>query len=788
MIKNYIKIAWRHMNRQKIYTVITISGLVLGLAIFTMFALVTEFASSYDMFQKNADRIYAVVQVLPGAPGEEQHSAFTPGPLVSSLKNEFPEIEKTARFFLPGRMVLKHQEKVFYETGIRFVDPDFLTLFSFKMINGERATALSGVNSIVLTEDSALKYFGEINPIGKTMTLDKHTDLVVTGITENNPEDSSIRYEFLVSMETARSLPFWKNDWKTNNQTSFLLLSEETEAGSLEAKFPSFVEKYYADAKQAPRLLYLHPLPDFFLKSQGMDCPWPSGRVSYATIWFVAVLLLIIACINFMNLSTARYATRAYEVGMRKVVGASRGQLIKQFIGESTLLALLSLPGAILLYELISPLAAAQLGSIFSLPITSRPQVLILITGVTLLTGLLAGIYPAFYLSSFKPVSVFQKQALKGKKGSRMRKILVVVQFTFSIMLILMTFITIKQDRHNLRVDLGFDRNNILAVTINEEVRDKIEAFKKELIRNNHILAVSASASLPVEWEPEERVFPEGAAEEEALEMNVYRIDTGFTEILDIDMVQGRSLSPDTRDSDYFVINQTAARQLQWEDPVGKQMTIGERKGMVIGVAKDFHFSSLLLSGMPPAVLTLDPKNMNYLLIKYSSAENLSQVLEYTQKTWRIFAPDVPFEHVTLDTAFSDSFEGDKTSELTGALGVLAIFLSCLGLFGLSSYSVERRIKEIGIRKVLGASVSGIVGMLTKDFLKQVAIANVVAIPAAYFIMKSLINFLYVYPIKIGAGLFILTAFFSLLVAFLTVSSQTLKSASTNPAKSLRYE
>lgn len=788
MIKNYIKTALRHMNRQRIYTVITISGLVLGLAVFTMFALVTETTSNFDRFHENADRIYAVIQVIPEAPGEERRSAFIPGPLVSSLRNEYPEISGMSGFFRPGRMVVKHEDKIFYETGIRFVDPDFLTMFSFKMKEGDRATALSEGNAIVLTEDSALKYFGEKNPLGKTITLNRNTDLVVTGVTENNREDSSIHFNFLVSMKTARSLPMWRDGWKTNNQTAFLLLSEGTDPGRLEAKFPQFIQKYYADAEKAPRRMTLHPLPDFFLKSEGIDCPWSAGHISYAAIWFVAVLLLVIACINFMNLSTARYATRAYEVGMRKVVGARRSQLVKQFIGESTLLALISLPGAVLLYELMSPLVAAQLGRMFSAPITDRPQVLILITGVTLLTGVLAGIYPAFYLSSFKPVSVFQKQALKGKKGSRFRKVLVTVQFAFSIILILMTFINHKQDRHNLNVDLGFDRNNILAVTINEEVRDQLDAFKNELMRNNYILTVTASANLPVEWEPERKVKPEGAAEEEAFNMYVYGIDEGFTEMLDIDIVQGRSFSPEAEDSSHFIINRKAARQLQWRDPVGKQLQAGEKKGTVIGVSEDFHFSSLLLSPNSPGVLVLDPEKLSFLLIKYSSAKNLSPVLDYTQKTWRLFAPDVPFEYVTLENAFSDAFAGDKTSEMTGSLGVLAIFLSCLGLFGLSSYSVERRIKEIGIRKVLGASVSGIVGMLTKDFLKLVAVANIIAIPAAYFIMKSLISFIYVYPIRIGAGIFALTAFLSLLIAFLTVSSQTLKSAWANPADSLRYE
>jgi len=788
MIKNYFRIALRNMGRQKIYTLITISGLVLGLSVFIMFALVTDFTSNFDTFHENADRIYAVVQVRSGSQGEEQHSAITPVPLAPSLKSEFPEISKAVRYFPPGRILVKHQEKAFYEAGVRFIDSDFLSIFSFKMIKGDKKTALSKGNSIVLTEDSALKYFGDENPMGKTMTLNNKTAVVVTGITENNPIDSSIYYDFLVSMPTARSLPVRMDDWKTDNQATFLLLSQKANPLRLEEKFSSFINKYYPDTDKSPRRLYLHPLLDFFLLSEGIDCYWATGRISYITIWILAILLLIIACINFMNLSTARYTTRAREVGIRKVVGANRGQLVKQFLSESTLMAILSLPGAILLYKLLSPILAAHLGQIFSLPLVNRPNVLVLIVAITIFTGIFAGSYPAFYLSAFKPISIFKKQFSKGKKGSRFRKLLVVVQFTFSIILILITFINIKQSQHNLEVDLGYDRANIVAVTIPSEARDKLDVFKEELTQFNNITSVSASTALPIEWNTKERVLPKGTSEEEAFDMNVYGIYYGFTEMLDINIVEGRSFSPEFNDFDHFIMNETAARQLQWKDPVGKHLVIGNRKGTIIGIAEDFHFTSMFFKTISPAVLTLDPEKRNYMLIKYSDSESLPDVIEFTREKWNIIAPYLPFEYITLEDAFQDIFQGDKTTEMTGVLGILAIFLSCLGLFGLSSYSVERRIKEIGIRKVLGASVLRIVRMLIWDFLKLVAIANIIAIPIAYFIMNSIINFLYAYPIKIGAGIFIYTTGLSLLIAFMTVSSQTIKMALANPANILKYE
>lgn len=788
MIKNYIKTALRYMNRQKVYTLITISGLVIGLSIFIMFALVSEFTSNFDSFHENADRIYAVIQIFHEGQGQEQHSAITPAPMVPALKNEFPEISKAARFFPPGRMIVKYKDKIFYETGVRFVDPEFLTIFSFEMKTGDPEAVLSGGDSIVMTEATALKYFGEEEPLGKTINLNNKMDVVVTGIIENIPNDSSIQFDFLVSMPIARSISTWSDDWNVFSHTSFLLLADGIDSAGLEEKFPGFINKYYSDTKESPQRLYLHSLLDFAFNSEGIDSLWGGGRISYVTIWIVAFLLLIIACINFMNLSTARYATRAHEVGMRKVVGAKRSQLIKQFLGESTLMSLISLPGAIVLYELLSPVFSSSLGSVFSLPLKDSPHVLILIVFVTIITGLFAGSYPAFYLSSFKPVTVFQQKFLKGKKGTRFRKILVVVQFTFSIILILMTFISIKQSQHNLEVDLGYNRGNVLAVTLPAEARNKLDVFKRELSNNNDIISVSASRALPIEWNTEDRILPGGAMEEDAVDMNVYGIDYGFIEMLDINLIQGRSFSLDFADEDKVILNETAVRYLQWDDPIGKQIELRGRKKTVIGVTKDYFFKSMILETISPAVLYLEPDRLNYMLIKYSNTDDLSKVIEFAGEKWKAVALDLPFEYTTLDNALNDVFQGDKTAEMAGGLGILAIFLSCLGLFGLSSYSVERRIKEIGIRKVLGASASGIVRMLTKDFLKLVAIANLIAIPLAYFMMRSMINYLYTYPIKIGVEIFIITAVLSLLIAFLTVASHTMRSALTNPATTLKYE
>ena len=789
MLINHIKIAWRHLTKHKIYSAITMSGLVLGLGVFILFAVLLYSQSNYNSFHKNADRIYSVAQVLSRGIEKDHHSAITPAPLKDALLTEFPEIEKAARFFPPGRMVVRQKDKLFYESRIRFVDPDFLSIFTFDLLRGEIETVLSNPYSIVLTEASALKYFGNEDPMGKSLTINNDFDVVVTGITEDIPENSSIRFDFLVSMETAGAMKIRLDDWSDNNQATFLLLSDGADREALNAKLSSLIKRYYPDSPKSPQRLYLHSLQDFHLNSYDMDCYWSTAQMSRIGIWIIAVLILIIACINFMNLSTARYAIRANEVGMRKVIGAKRMQLIQQFLGESILMALISLPVAILFSELARPgLIAIMGGGIFIAPIWNFPRVMTLTLGVTVLTGFFAGSYPAFYVSAFQAVQVFKGRLIKGKKGSRFRKILVVTQFTFSIILILMTTITVKQTNHNLNVDLGFDRTGIIATNISHEARDKLDILRKELVRHTDIVSVSAAAALPIEWDTEQQVVPEGVDEDDALNMDTYEVDYGFVEMLGIEIRQGRSFSQEFADLNSFIINKTAVGQLQWENPIGKLLVIGEKKGMVIGVTEDYHFKSIYLSKIAPAVLHLDPEGLNFVYVKVSSPDKISSAVQHIKEQWNILFPNLPFEYETLENAFQDMNSGDKTAELTGALGLMAIFLSCLGLFGLSSYAVERRIKEIGIRKVLGASVSGIVRMLIKDFMKLVVIANIIAIPIAYFFMNKLIHFIYSYPINIGAGVFIICAVLSLLVAFITVSSQTIKSALLNPAESLRYE
>ena len=788
MLRNYIKIALRNLKRQKIYSAISMSSLALGLGFFILFALMSDFFKNYDTFHKKADRIFGVVQVLPGGIEGEQHSAITPTPLSPALLSEFPEIEEATRYFPPGRMVIKSQDKIFYETGIRFVDSSFLSVFSFHLLSGDSETVLSQPNSLLLTEESAIKYFGENNPIGKILTLDNSIDVTVTGVIENVPKNSTLSYDFLVSMETAKKLPSWTESWEINNQALFLLLSEGADSNGLDSKLSTVIDKYYPKSKNTPSQLYLFPLLDIFLNSFEIESYWGSGQISFL-FWIIPILLLLVACINFMNLSTARYVMRAREVGLRKVIGAQRFQLIKQFLGEAIIMTFLSLPISIMLFELIHPLFSVITGDSIDFNLWNKPHILGFIAGVTFLTGLIAGSYPAFYLSVFKPIKVLKGNIQVGKKGGRLRKTLVVVQFTFSIILIVMTIVSIKQLKFNFKVDLGFDRSQIAAVEIAGEARRNLETLKKELIKDKDIVSVSASAALPVYWETKLRVLPEGASEDESLNMNAYGIDYDFIELVGLTLIQGRSFSLRFEEKGNFIVNETTVRQLNWENPLGNQLTVGDQRGSVIGVVKDFHFKSLYLEEMAPSVLYIDSENINYMYVKYSSSDKFPGVLARIKEQWNIFAPDLPFEYVLLNDYFEDVYRsGDKTAQMSALIGGVAIFLSCLGLFGLSSYAVERRKKEIGIRKILGASVPRIIRMLVKEFIILIVVANIIAIPISYFLMQSMIKFIYAYPMNMGATIFIFTAIITMLIAFITVISLTLKAASANPVNSLRYE
>ena len=510
--------------------------------------------------------------------------------------------------------------------------------------------------------------------------------------------------------------------------------------------------------------------------------------VVYVLLLVVGIVFLIVVSFNYMNLSTARYMTRAKEIGLRKVVGAQRINLIMQFLGESVVFSIIALPIAFMLYKFLNDFFIPRLGANFEISIWNNPRLLFVYFGVSILIGLISGSYPAFFLSAFKPAKVLKGLKTGGRKGPAFRKILVVSQFALSVVLIVFSIIVKKQFDHIIHVDFGYNRAGVITVQINDETRPQIEPMKKELLKHSDIKYVSTSGNIPAYWDSELKVVPEGIDANEAWTMNAYGIDYDFIKTFDMKMIQGRDFSKQFNDEDKFIINEKAVEQLKWQNPIGKQLTVENRKGTVIGVVKDFLFKDVHYPILP-TVLFLSPEKSNYLLVKASSKEVIPGVVNYMRKQWFRFVPHLPFEYNTHDNYFFNNYRAIQTiAELCGGVGLCAVIFSCLGLFGLASYAVEKRRKEIGIRKVLGASVAGVGKMLIKDFLLLVIIANCIALPIAYFISYSFLTWGFTFRIGVGAGILLFTVAVTFITALIAVTSQTLKAAIANPVDSLKYE
>jgi putative ABC transport system permease protein len=686
MFKSYFLIALRNLKKQKAFSLINIVGMAIGMAGFTLFALTAGVKVRADRFHENADRIYSVVQVVQSENKQEKHLAFTPGPIAEALQSEFPEIEEVVRVYQGGRMTLKRGEDSFFENNILFVDPAFLSMFSFKMVVGNPQTALSEPYSMVMSEAAASKYFGDEDPIGKVLNLEKGINVTVTGVARNISRTSSIRFEFLLSMETCRAFSSILDDWATSRIAAFLLVPEGFDKARFEERLPAFMDITSLVASSNP--------------------------VSVFIVFAVGVLLLVVVSINFINLSTVRYMHRTKEIGLRKVIGARRSQLIVQFLGESLLLSFIAIPVAIILYELIHPIFYAYMGNFalisfipqVSNSIWNYPFLLQYLVVAAALTGIFSGLYPAFFLSSFQPLEVLKERFKPGRKKKRGSKVMIVFQFSLSVIFIASAGILKHQFGRFLEADMGYNRERVAVIQLGGEARNKLEVLKTEISRHPDVVQVSASGNLPLVWESAKPVRLPDAPEDEALTMEAYGVDHGFIETLEMKIKQGRSFSRDFPDRQSFILSERAVQKLEWESPLGKQLTVGDRTGTVIGVVKDFLFADIGFE-FPPAVLYLDQENLNVMLVKYSSSEGFPELRKFIKAQWLGLTPDLPFECITL-TEYSENVFGllTKIGGFLNIIGLTAVLFSSLGLLGLATYLVERRTKEIGIRKVLGAS------------------------------------------------------------------------------------
>jgi len=796
MFKNYLKITFRNLLKHKVYSVINLLGLSIGLTCSMLILIFVQHEFSFDRFHKNADRIYRLGREISSAEGErrEPSSSATTAEL---LLQEYPEVKNATRFQAMGQVTIKYEEKLFYEKRIYYVDPSVFDVFTFPMLIGDPKTALLKPYSVVITEEMAGKYFGQTNPIGKVLRFDNRDDFIVTGVIKNLPKTTHREINMLCSFETLRA----QNhpgliDWLNFKFSTYLLLQKDYDYHALEVKLPAFIKKHFGkDLKTAESTLsfYLMPLKKIYLYSHlDGNSPGLITRVSYFSI--LALFIVLIACINFMNLSTARSAIRAKEVGIRKVVGADKSRLVKQFLGETLIFSFLALFTAFLLTELTLPFFNNIIEEELNLSITKTPQIFLGFVGLAFLVGIISGSYPAFSISRFHPAQVLKGNPATSFKKSRFRSALVVLQFALSTLFICHTNFVRNQLHYMKNKDIGFNKKDVIILPImDDKVRQSIRTLKKELKGNRDILNVAASSSLPGLGIPRNVKIPEGYSRTQVQLMDDINVDHDFIPLLGIEMAAGRNFSETfpTDEQQAIIINEMAARKYGWEAPLGKtiQYSVDEDKyttGIIIGVVKNFHLSSMHRL-IEPLFISNHPERLNHILIRIQTRQ-IPKTIDFIETRWSQIFPDHPFQYSFLEDKYDRYFRTiQKIIDILAAFSVLAIMLACMGIFALAAFIAEQRTREIGIRKVLGDTTLGIIIRLNKELLKFVLIATLFIIPYATLPIVDLGKF-FPYLAETDFFLYFKSALLVFIVAFITISYQSIRAALTKPVENLRYE
>jgi len=799
MFTNYIKTALRIALRQKGYSLINIVGLAVGLASCLIILLYVRDEQAYDTFQSNAGRLYRLNKVVTiEGSGTERH-AITSGMMGPTLAGEYHEVEQSVRlmpWFSDVLMTVDEQNSKVSDVVI--ADSNFFSVFNFVLLQGDPRRALSEPMSVVLTKSTAQRFFGSVNPLGRRIHGFRNRDYTVTGIAEDPPAHSHIQFNALISWSSTvpgkgpLDMP-WLNNWITQVNLTYLLLRKNVDVAAFENKLAEFMQRYLPQRSEQYRL-YLQPFNDIYLHSTKIRFTGNTrgGDATYVYIFSaVALFVLLIACINFVNLSTAQASRRAREVGVRKILGSYRRQLISQFIGESVMFSFLSVLIALILVEALLPPVNSLLDKQMSMGLSDKPGRLLFLLAGSLLIGIAAGSYPAFLLSAFSPFHVFRISASGGKRMALARKSLTTAQFAITVVLIAGTLIVFRQMQFIHNKNLGFNKEQLLVLPIgNTGISDRFLAFKTELLRNPDILYAAGSNSIPGETMMSFSIKPEGFSAEAKLLAYAMRVDDDdLLKTYQMEMAAGRYFSPDhgTDSSDAVVINEALAGMLGWKEPVGRRLDIsGElTNGRVIGVIRNFHMRSLHHM-IEPMLIYFSPCYENLTL--RLSGSNIPATLTYLNEVWQDFEPRYPFDYQFLDQKLDRHYRSEsRLLDLLTVFSLLAVFIACLGLFALAAFTARRRRKEIGIRKVHGASVGGLILMLIKDFLRLVTMAVLIAWPAAYFLAeKWLQNFAYhTEPIW---WIFLAAGSLSLIIALLTVSTQALRAAMANPVNVLRYE
>ncbi len=792
MLKNYLKIAWRNIQKHKAFSIINITGLSIGMACCIMILLWVQDEISFDNFHANKDNIYRVI--ADWEKYDWKGLEASPAPLAPAIKEQISEIQETARCSYHSRLVFRFEDKAFYEDRGLIADPAFFDIFTFPFVDGDPKSAFKDPFNIVITETMAQKYFGREDAVGKAIQVEG-MPVTVTGVLRDVPPNSHLQFDFVSSFEFIKELSNFGTHWGAYNFVTYVSVLDGADVHELAKRMTDVGLKNKSPQVLEGLQFRLQLLSEVYLDARPYQRATVTlGDAKYVLLFtVVAFFVLLIACVNFMNLSTARSALRAKEVGMRKTVGAYRSQIVKQFFGESLLLTLIAFLFSLVLVSLCLPAFNQLSGKQMILNGTDVSHLFILL-GIVLLTGLIAGSYPAVYLSAFRPVAVIKGLKESRAKGASFRKSLVVVQFSLSIMLIFGTTVVYKQLRYIQNAKLGFDKENIVHIPIKENIGEKYETVKTELLKNPSIISVSAQRYPFAEttWRSSGIFDWEGKDPERSVDLVFAGVDYGFFETLKLEIKEGRAFSreiPSDQRAGY-ILNESAVQKIGLERPVGKRFAIQKREGTIVGVVKDAHFRSFHHEIEPRVFFISDmthAEDAGLVMIRILGSET-EKALSHIERVWRTINPASPFEYHFLDETYDRLYRSEKRiGTLFNFFTALAIFISCLGLFGLASFLVEQRTKEIGIRKVLGASAARIITLLTKEFTRWVLVANVIAWPVAYFVMKKLLQ-VYVYRTAIGIDTFLLSGLTALMVAFLTVSYQALRAARSNPADSLRYE
>jgi putative ABC transport system permease protein len=793
MLTNYAKLAFRNLAKNKFCCAILISLYIWN-------------ELNYDKHHEKYQRIYRLESHF-NVSGQDDEFAITPLPLAPTMKDEFPEIENFARFLPTGNVLLKNKQTEFFESNIYYADESVFDIFTHEFLLGDMTTALDEPNTIVLTEDLAKRCFGNENPIGKTLKIDNSYDYRVTGVMKKLPQNVHLSYEALLSINSLKAIigeeRYSSRDaimfWNVSSY-SYLLLNENSDMQSVLDKFPVFYDKYMksiGEQLNAKANLKATPLQKIHLHSK-LQAELPTGNIAYVYIFaLIAVFILLIASINYMNIATARSAKRGREVGLRKVFGANQSNLIHQFLLESIVISILSLLLAIAASEILLPLFNQLSGKELTV---QGSDMFYLYAGffiIAVLVGFIAGIYPAYYLSSFVPEKVLKQSISGGKSGSLLRKMLVLIQFVISLIMISGTIVVYLQLNYFQKRDIGFNKENMVAVTLRDTLAiAKKDVFQERILEHANIENVTASSYIPGSGLSKVvmRIEKENVMKEQAI--NFFFVDSHFFDVMEMTMFSGRAFNDDleTDFSQAFIVNQAAVQKFGWfDEPLGKRIQFGidlegnaQRDGKVIGVVRDFYFQSLHTT-LEPFVIMLENNRLPFVNIRLKNG-NSPETMNFIKQIWQEINPQNPIEYQFINERLVTYYDEErKIARLVQYFSIICIVIACMGLFGLAAYTAEQKTKEMGIRKVLGASIKNIIVKLSKEFLTWVLLANVIAVPVAYMILKQwLANF--AYAVSIPVFVFFISAFVTAFIALLTVFYHALKTALTNPANILKYE